>query len=346
MPMLSAGPPIETPRHPIGRRSLLLADSSRDGRLLGVDVWYPAAGAGDPLSVYSLMPGVEFESAAAQHDVPAASGSFPLIVFSHGRTGMRFNYSLLCEALAARGAIVVSPDHPGDVLTDWLMGQQADDRTNEVNRVGDAHFLIDQLTQAAADGTAGVPADVAAAVDASQIAIVGHSYGAYTALATAAGARGVPTHSRVGAIVGLQPYSRTLSDGALARIVTPTLLLLAELDQTTPAASDGDRPWALLGGTTWRLDLARAAHQAASDMGLYAELAAHVPDLPDMVRQYLEYTARDAVGEGLRPWRDTLAIHVAAISAFLDITLDIDAVAGERAADALAAHADVTLQRR
>jgi predicted dienelactone hydrolase len=346
MSTLSAGPPIETPRHPIGRRSLLLADATRDGRLLGVDVWYPAANAGGALSVYSLMPGVEFESAAAQHDALAATGSFPLIVFSHGRTGMRFNYSLLCEALAARGAVVVSSDHPGDVLTDWLMGQQADDRTNEVNRVGDAHYLIDQFTHATTGGLDGVPADVAAAIDRSRIAIVGHSYGAYTALATAAGARGVATHDGVGAIVGLQPYSRTLSDGALARITTPTLLLLAELDQTTPAASDGDRPWALLAGPTWRLDLARAAHQAASDMGLYAELAAHVPDLPDMVRQYLEYTARDAVGEGLRPWRDTLAIHAQAVWAFLDITLGINAAAGETAADALAEHADVTLRRR
>jgi predicted dienelactone hydrolase len=346
MPMLSAAPPIESPRHPIGRRSLLLADAARDGRLLGVDVWYPAATDGGRLAVYSLMPGVEFESAAAQHDAPAAAGSFPLIVFSHGRTGMRFNYSLLCEALAARGAVVVSSDHPGDVLTDWLMGQQADDRTNEVNRVGDAHYLIDQFTQADVGGTDSVPTDVHAAVDASRIAIVGHSYGAYTALATAAGSRGVQAHDGVGAIVGLQPYSRTLSDGALARITTPTLLLLAEQDQTTPASSDGDRPWALLAGPTWRLDLARAAHQAASDMGLYAELAAHVPDLPDMVRQYLEYTARDAVGGGLRPWRDTLAVHAEAVWAFLDIALDIDPAAGERAAAALATRPDVTLRRR
>ena len=67
MSMLSAGPPLESPRHPIGRQSLLLADPTRDGRLLGVDVWYPAATSGAELSVYSLMPGVEFLSAAAQH---------------------------------------------------------------------------------------------------------------------------------------------------------------------------------------------------------------------------------------------------------------------------------------
>ena len=342
MSPLSSAPPIEQPIHPIGRRSLLLADARRDGRLLGVDVWYPAQSAGATLSVYSLMPGVEFESATAQQDVAPAAGSFPLIVFSHGRTGMRFNYSLLCEALAGRGAVVVSADHPGDVLTDWLLGQQADDRTNEMNRVGDAHLLIGAFT----DGHDGVPAEIVSIVDRTRIAAVGHSYGAYTALAAAAGARGVPPHDGVGAVIGLQPYSRTLSDGALGRITTPTMLLLAELDETTPAATDGDRPWALLAGPTWRIDLAAAAHQASSDMGLYAELAAHVPDLPDMVRQYLEYTARDAVGDGLRPWRDTLAIHARAVWAFLEVSLAIDSAAGEAAALALAAEPGVTLQRR
>jgi predicted dienelactone hydrolase len=342
MSTLSAGPPVEQHHHPIGRQSLVLTDHARGGRSLGVDVWYPAATAGGELSIYSLMPGIEFVSAAAQHEATELGGTFPLVVFSHGRTGMRFNYSLLCEALAGRGAVVVSADHPGDVLTDWLLGQQADDRTNEVNRVGDAHFLIQSFTAGSED----VPAGITEMIDSSRIAIVGHSYGAYTALATAAGARGVDAHDGVRAIVGLQPYSRTLSDGALARITTPTLLLLAELDQTTPASSDGDRPWALLAGPTWRIDLSRAAHQAASDLGLYAELAGHVPGLPDMVRQYLEYTARDAVGEGLRPWRETLRLHVQAVWAFLDIALDMNPGAGEAAAAALAAQPGITLQRR
>jgi predicted dienelactone hydrolase len=343
MSTLSAGRPIETPRHPVGRRSLLLADTARDGRLLGVDAWYPTNSVDGALSVYSLMPGVEFTAAAAQQDAAAATGSFPLIVFSHGRTGMRFNYSLLCEALAGRGAVVVSADHAGDTLTDWLLGKQVDDRANEVNRVGDAHFLIDQCTSANASG---VPADIRAAINPSQLAIVGHSYGAYTALATVAGGRGVDSHQDVRAVVGLQPYTRSLSDSALGRVATPTLLLLSEQDQTTPASTDGDRPWALLPNVTWRLDLARAAHQASSDMGLYAELAAHVPNLPDMVRQYLEYTSRDAVGGALRPWRDTLSVQVRAVWAFLDIALDIDPAAGEAEAAALATLPDVTLQRR
>ena len=122
MSPLSAGEPIETPRHAVGRRVTLLADPARDAKLLGVDIWYPAAAHTSERSEYELLPGVTFRAAAAQPDVAPAAGRFPLVVFSHGRTGMRFAYSLLCEALAARGAVVVSADHAGDTLADFLMG--------------------------------------------------------------------------------------------------------------------------------------------------------------------------------------------------------------------------------
>jgi predicted dienelactone hydrolase len=343
MTELSAAPALEPPSWPIGRRSTLVADPQRDGRLLGVDVWYPAAPSDAAASRYELMPGVSFLAAAARHEPPAAIGRFPLIVFSHGRTGMRFAYSLLCEALAARGSIVVSSDHPGDGLTDWLLGSHVDDRTNEINRVGDAHALLAALSP----GGSMLPADVMAAIDHARVALAGHSYGAYTAFATAAGARGVPAHDRVRAVVGLQPYTRTMSDGALGRVTVPALLVVGERDTTTPAVTDGDRPWALLRGEpTWRADLAGVGHQAASDMGLYSELARRFPGLPALARQYLEATAAHAVGPGLRPWREVLVTQVALVWAFLQIALEIDPTAGAQEARRLGALPGVTLRAR
>lgn len=343
MTELSAATPIEPPRHPIGRRTTLVADPQRDGRLLGVDVWYPAADDGGSRSEYELMPGVSFLAAAAQHEPPAASGRFPLIVFSHGRTGMRFAYSLLCEALAARGSIVVSADHPGDGLTDWLLGSHVDDRTNEINRVGDAHALLAELRP----DRSVLPADVMAAIDHDRVALAGHSYGAYTALATSAGTRGVPAHDRVRAVVGLQPFTRTMSDGALGRVAVPALLVVGDRDTTTPAATDADRPWALLRGQpTWRADIAGMGHQAASDMGLYAELAHRFPGIPELVRQYLEATAAQATGPDLQPWRDVLATQVGLVWAFLQIALDIDPAAGADEARELGSRPDVTLRAR
>lgn len=361
MTELSAGRQLEPQHHRVGRHTTLLVDPARDGRMLGVDIWYPAVAAADKrsgahndgggasdrderaISRYELFPGVSFASAGAVDAVPAKAGRYPLIVFSHGRTGMRFAYSLVCEAFAARGAIVVSSDHPGDVLTDWLLGTHADDRTNEVNRVGDARLLIHAMVH----GHPSIDVGVLNAVDHDRIVIMGHSYGAYTALATVAGARGVPPHDRVQAIVGFQPYTRTMSDSLLGRVTTPTLLVVSERDRATPPDTDADRPWALLRGEpTWRFDLAGAGHQAISDIALYAELADHVPDLPDIVRQYLAATSADAGASGVMSWRDLMRVQVEAAWAFLDLILDLDVDRGRAALVTLERMPGVQLRRR
>lgn len=356
MTSLSAGPPLEPPHHPVGRREAVLTDPDRDGRRLAVDLWYPALGPGagsdggpdGPAPArYELFPGVSFEAAAARHEPPARPGRFPLIVFSHGRTGMRFAYSLVCEALAARGAVVVSADHPGDALADWLLGTHVDDRTNEVNRVADAHLLVRTMLH----GHPSIDVGVLNAVDHDRIVLMGHSYGAYTALATVAGARGVAPHDRVRAVVGFQPYTRSMSDSLLGRVARPVLLVVSEHDRATPASTDADRPWALLRGRpTWRLDLHGAGHQAVSDIALYAELADQVPDLPDLVRQYLTASTADAGAPGVMGWRDLMRTQVEAAWLFLDevLGLDPDAEPGHRsrAADDLAASPGVTLRRR
>lgn len=346
MTPLSAGPPLEPPRTAVGRRSLQLdlrGEHPAPGRALGVDLWYPTSDTTAARSTYELFPGVAFEAAGALHEAVAGPGKYPLVLFSHGRTGMRFAYSMLCEALAARGAVVVSSDHPGDGLTDWLFGTHVDDRTNEVNRVGDAHALL----RAVLHGHPAIPVDVLNAVDHDRVVLAGHSYGAYTALATAAGARGVQAHDRVSAVVGYQPYTRTTSDGLLGRVTVPALLVAAELDRVTPPDTDVDRPWALLRGRpTWRLDLAGAGHQAVSDIGLYAELARTLPALPDIVRQYLASASGEAVGAGLRPWRELMRVQVEATWAFLDLVLGVDVEGSRRAVAELESAPGVTLRRR
>jgi len=344
MTTLSATTPIEPAAVPVGRRTVELSDHARGGRRMVLDVWYPALAGPQPLTSYEPIPGVSFESANAHQHADIAPGSYPLILVSHGRTGMRFAYSLLSEALAARGAIVASPDHAGDVMTDWLGGTFADDRTNEINRVGDSHFVLDTLL----GGDAGDDlAEIAAAIDATRIASIGHSYGAYTALASAAGVRGVAADSRIGAVVGLQPYTRSMSDAALSRVTTPTLLILSEFDSTAPIATDGDRPWKLISAQpVWRLDLHAASHHASSDMGLYLELAGLLPDLPPMVQAYVAMMTPDMIGDHLRPWRDGLAVQLRAIWAFLDIVLPMDPARGEAEAAVLAASPRVSLSRR
>ncbi len=319
--------------------------------MLLVDIWYPAVLNGELLTRYEPIPSIVFESASA-HDSPEVltqpDRKFPLVILSHGRTGMRFAYSLLCEALAGRGFVVVAADHPGDALADWLGGTFVDDRTNETGRVGDSGFLLDQFVGRAVDATGEANlADLAAVIDPDRVAAIGHSYGAYTGLAASAGVRGIEPDGRIKAVVGLQPYTRSMSDAALSRVKTPTLLVIAEFDQTTPAVTDGDRPWRLLNGSpTWRLDVAGAAHHASSDMGLYLELAGKLSDLPPMVMAYVAMMSGESTGPSFRPWRERLLVQVRAIAAFFDIVLGIDTARGESEAAAIAATAGVDLQRR
>jgi predicted dienelactone hydrolase len=233
----------------------------------------------------------------------------------------------------------VSADHPGDALVDWLSGRHSDDRTNEVNRVGDAHLVLGALLH----GHAEVPDDIAAQVDPDRIVLAGHSYGAYTAYATAAGSRGVEPHEHVSAVIGFQPYMRSMSDALLHRVNVPSLLVVSERDQVTPAHVDADRAWSLLTGRpSWRVDLADAGHQAISDISLYAELAQQVPDLPAIVRDYLLATAAD----GAPDWRGLMARQVAVAWAFLQVTLGLDVERGLATALEFESDPVARLQRR
>ena len=343
MTELSAGRPIEKPHHPVGHRSVSLVDSARPDRRLGVEVWYPAVDCAALRTVYEVLPGVAFSAATAQQSAPARSGRFPVVLFSHGRTGMRISYSMVCEALAARGAVVFAPDHPGDALMDWMLGQHTDDRTNEVNRVADAHFLLSALLT----GNSPLPTDVNDAMDPDRIVLAGHSYGAFTALATAAGSRGVEAHELVRAVMVFQGYTRMMSDALLGRVRVPALLVVSEQDLVALPAIDADRPWSLLQGTpVWRVDLAGGGHQAISDIALYAELAQHVPDLPDIVRDYLVATAAGSETAAGRGWRELMQLQVRTAWAFLQVALDMDHQAGEAEAVRLAATDGVTVRRR
>jgi len=343
---LTADDPVEAQRFPVSRRSTMLVDHSRGGRLLGVEIWYPTVAVSPERTSYELFPGVAFRSAGAQHGAAVRPGPWPLVLFSHGRTGVRIAYSLACEALAARGAIVVSADHPGDALVDWLLGTHTDDATNESNRIADAHLVL----AAVLTGGEHIDSDIAVAIDPGRVAIAGHSYGAYTAMATASGDRGVASHPAVGAVIGFQPYTRTMSDDLLRRLGVPTLLVVASDDTTTPPATDADRPWEIIGrdvdvaSPVWRLDLAGAGHQAISDISLYAEMVDHVPGIPAIVRTYLASQLPPADAAPSRHWRDRIRVQVAGAWSFLEAVWVGGSANGELVD--LAAEADVTVQFR
>jgi dienelactone hydrolase len=317
---LTSAPPLETLTHRVGHASTLTVDPARNDRMLGVDIWYPAQSDSGSVTEYELIPGVRFTSASAHENSPVSAGAHPLIVWSHGRTGTRHNYSLLCEALASRGYIVISPDHPGDGLFDWFLGNNVDDVTNERNRQGDLRLCID----AALGHHSSLTDWLTNSVDPQKVFVGGHSYGGLSALATTSHLHEYGPDDRVRATVVAQAYSRTMATEFFTSLARPTLLLVGEADLTTPPHTDADPAWNILQARTdntaqlsRRIDLQHTPHQGCSDFVLYNELAPQVEGIPEAVLEYLGAIAVEIPVEWFATWRQGLQQHVHHIDEFL-----------------------------
>lgn len=298
----------------VGHASTLVIDAARGDRALGIDVWYPTRTADDATTTYELLPGISLPSTTSVEAAAPIDGTHPLIVWSHGRTGLRQNYSQLCEALAARGYVIVAPDHPGDTLIDWLTGRNVDDATNEIQRLGDVSFAIDSVLS-----SDGLPVSLADSIDLDRVYVAGHSYGGLTALISATGMHGRNGDRRVRAVAGAQAYTRTLPDDVIERLSLPTLLLVGSGDVTTPPSTDADPIWPRISSRSdrhRRVDLPHGGHQACSDFSLYMELVPSIPDIPQMVLDYLDSIAAESPAGFRETWRDTMAIQVEALATF------------------------------
>jgi predicted dienelactone hydrolase len=113
--------------------------------------------------------------ALLEAEIDAAQGPYPLVIFSHGFSASAAMYNVSVEHFASYGFIVLAPDHTeqfdpslGDL---W---KASIDRPNEVKQTLD---FAEELT---APG-----GEMAGLIDMEHVAVVGHSYGGYTALALA-----------------------------------------------------------------------------------------------------------------------------------------------------------------
>jgi len=170
--------------YPVGVTTLTLPKGNH------VEVWYPAVKGTTGTDTYDVRnfvpPSITKLLTAnipatftinAKRGAQAASGRFPLVLFSHGFSGMRLQSSNLTSHLASWGMIVAAPDHPSRDLFHALqfkLGSQAD----SVADLEATKTLIDQQ-----DTTAG--SLLAQHVDHGRIAAVGHSAGGGTVLAAA-----------------------------------------------------------------------------------------------------------------------------------------------------------------
>lgn len=171
--------------YPVGITTLQLAK----GPL--VEVWYPAVDGTTGTDSYDVRDYVPDSIRAlltadipatftidAGRDAAAADGPFPLVLFSHGFTGIRVQSSFLTSHLASWGFVVASPEHPSRDLTNVLGATASGDRGDSVDDLLQTLDLMET-----ANTTAGDPLE--GRIDTEQVAAVGHSAGGFTVLGAA-----------------------------------------------------------------------------------------------------------------------------------------------------------------
>lgn len=231
-------------RFPVGVRTIQTLDTVRD-RLFPCEIWYPAAAqhAGHDIAsgtqdVFTVPSGDTQRSQAAVRNATAQPGTYPLIIFSHHSGGHRRAATFLCTHLSSHGYVVAALDHSEVIAAELARREGETDKQKTAraeawiaNRVPDIRFLLDHLLNGAAW-------DSETKLDPTQIGIVGHSFGGWTALAA------TDVEWRIRAVVALAPGgSSRPKPGILPVKLTftwgrdvPTLYLVAENDISLPLA--------------------------------------------------------------------------------------------------------------
>jgi dienelactone hydrolase len=183
---------------------------ARDGRVLPVQLWYPAAesaraeaSAGHPVSEFeppgprrallerllaAAPEGCANRRMHAAFDAPVngAAAPYVLLTYSHHLEGMRIAQFSVAEALAKQGMIVAAPDHSSMTLFDRTDDLQTADLLGTVLR-----FQLDALALRAADiedvisklldrDAAVIPAGIRGKLDPARVGAFGHSMGSMT----------------------------------------------------------------------------------------------------------------------------------------------------------------------
>lgn len=180
---VAAGP------HPVGVTTLTLDRGPE------VEVWYPAPEGTTGTDTYDVRdfvpelirniltgdaPATFTSDASRDADVDTESGPHPVVLFSHGFSGMRLQSTFLTAHLASWGMIVISPDHWTRDLFANLGGRPDIDTEDRQAPVDD---LFDALDAVQADPR------FADALDVERLAAVGHSAGGGTVLMAASDPR-------------------------------------------------------------------------------------------------------------------------------------------------------------
>lgn len=155
---------------------------------LELTVWYPALNNDSAEQSVTYDYPLKFDmpdgmsatvTGQAIHDAPydLSDGPYPLVILSPGFALGRTGYAWLGEHLASYGFAVIAPEHH----------ERADETLSEFWKATITRPQEMQLLLAYVDAQTAEDRALAGLVDPQTVAVVGHSYGGYTALAAAGG---------------------------------------------------------------------------------------------------------------------------------------------------------------
>ncbi len=291
LPFEPAGPdaapdPSQMGPYPVGVVTVELLDEERPDemgqpRRLVTEIWYPAAEEfrDQPGYVYTeddlltpeaqamLVEPLDAELATdAVRDADPRTGSerFPVVLFSHGSSGVRMQSTFLTVFLASHGYVVASPDHLGNTLSDAVVngGVSTEDQFESLGlRPNDMGFVLAHLQ--------GLPAEdpLGSIVDGERVGAAGHSFGALTTLRLLAEDRPIDV-----AVAQTPPHYDVVWFGALPNepedLTIPVMIQAGELDMTTPL-SDAESIYTRMNAPRSMLNVLGAGHFTFSDLCLF-----------------------------------------------------------------------------
>jgi dienelactone hydrolase len=262
--------------YPVGNRTITVMNAS-EGRVLDVEIWYPAASAQDTQSIadFSVDEAERDELTALLANVPkqctrretssssapqpvASPAKLPLVVFSHCYECTRYSSFSLAERLASHGIAVAAPDHARNTLFDsGAMLNVAFLAT----RASDVSAVLDELLT---DNSQALPESLRGRFDAARVGVAGHSYGAVTAGKILQD----DPRFKAGLIIAAPVESPVFPGVAVAAIEEPLMFMVAEEDNSIGTLGNivMRANFEAAVGPAWKVEIADAGHWSFSDI--------------------------------------------------------------------------------
>ncbi|MBT3663555.1 MAG: hypothetical protein HN999_06570 [Candidatus Marinimicrobia bacterium] len=240
-------------------------ENPNDNRQMMVQIWYPGekikkakrSSYLDRLDIRAETIGVagNFPGVLVSHLALTKTNSFmnlkpnpisapyPIIIVSHGITGMRQIHTSLAEKLANNGFVVIAPDHSYDaniaIFPDGTIADYRSDitgnpdsiqiRKNQINtRAADIRFIIDQMERIQSGE---IIHPLNGYLNLNQIGLTGHSYGGGTSILASF------QDDRIGATSNLDGWMSPVPNNIIETGLTQPFLYIGR-----PSWEDSDYP--------------------------------------------------------------------------------------------------------